>query len=70
MTKKILFVVNVDWFFISHRLPLALEALKKGETDVTKFLLHDIEKAVPDTSLNELLPSAVRSKYPIATTEF
>ena len=30
MSKKILFVVNVDWFFISHRLPLALEALKKG----------------------------------------
>ena len=30
MTKKILFVINVDWFFISHRLPLALEALKKG----------------------------------------
>ena len=30
MNKKILFVVNVDWFFISHRLPLALEALKKG----------------------------------------
>lgn len=30
MTKKILFVVNVDWFFISHRLPLAIEALKKG----------------------------------------
>jgi len=27
---KILFVVNVDWFFISHRLPLAIEALKKG----------------------------------------
>lgn len=30
MTKKILFVVNVDWFFISHRLPLAIEALTKG----------------------------------------
>lgn len=30
MTKKILFIVNIDWFFISHRLPLALEALKKG----------------------------------------
>lgn len=30
MIKKILFVVNVDWFFISHRLPLAIEALKKG----------------------------------------
>src|SRR5574344_710954 len=28
--KKILFIVNVDWFFISHRLPLAIEALVKG----------------------------------------
>ncbi len=28
--KKILFVVNVDWFFISHRLPLAIEAKNKG----------------------------------------
>ena len=27
---KILYVVNVDWFFISHRLPLAEEALQKG----------------------------------------
>lgn len=27
---KILYVVNVDWFFISHRLPLALEAKKRG----------------------------------------
>lgn len=30
MNKKILFVVNVDWFFISHRLPLAIVALTKG----------------------------------------
>lgn len=30
MKKKILFVVNVDWFFISHRLPIALEAIKHG----------------------------------------
>ena len=30
MNKKILFIVNVDWFFISHRLPLAIEALVKG----------------------------------------
>ncbi|MFA9238575.1 MAG: glycosyltransferase family 4 protein [Candidatus Paceibacteria bacterium] len=30
MNKKILFIVNVDWFFISHRLPLAIEALTKG----------------------------------------
>lgn len=30
MRKKLLFVVNVDWFFISHRLPIALEAQKAG----------------------------------------
>lgn len=28
--RKLLFIVNVDWFFISHRLPIALEALKKN----------------------------------------
>lgn len=28
--KTILFVVNVDWFFISHRLPIALKAIEKG----------------------------------------
>lgn len=28
--KKLLFVVNVDWFFLSHRLPIALAAQKKG----------------------------------------
>ena len=29
-SKRIIFVVNVDWFFLSHRLPLALEALNRG----------------------------------------
>lgn len=28
--KKLLFVVNVDWFFISHRLPIALAAQQGG----------------------------------------
>lgn len=28
--RKLFFVVNVDWFFLSHRLPLALEALNRG----------------------------------------
>lgn len=28
--KKLLFVVNVDWFFVSHRLPIALKALEYG----------------------------------------
>lgn len=30
MKNKLLFVVNVDWFFISHRLIIAEEAMKKG----------------------------------------
>lgn len=28
--KKLVFIVNVDWFFLSHRLPIALEAIKNG----------------------------------------
>jgi len=28
--KKLLFLVNVDWFFISHRLPIAIAARKHG----------------------------------------
>jgi len=27
---KLLYIVNVDWFFISHRLPIAIEAKKHG----------------------------------------
>lgn len=30
MGKKILFIVNVDWFFLSHRLPVAKEAKQRG----------------------------------------
>lgn len=28
--NRLLFVVNVDWFFLSHRLPIALEAIRQG----------------------------------------
>jgi glycosyltransferase involved in cell wall biosynthesis len=28
--KKILFIVNVDWFFVSHRLPIAIKAIDQG----------------------------------------
>ena len=28
--RRILYVVNVDWFFVSHRLPLAISLLKTG----------------------------------------
>ncbi|WP_217875101.1 glycosyltransferase family 4 protein [Pseudoalteromonas shioyasakiensis] len=39
---KLLFIVNVDWFFISHRLPIAKEALNKGYkvTIACKFTEH------------------------------
>jgi glycosyltransferase involved in cell wall biosynthesis len=30
MKRKLLFVVNVDWAFLVHRLPIALEALQQG----------------------------------------
>ena len=30
MKKKILFICNVDWFFLSHRLPIGLAAISKG----------------------------------------
>jgi glycosyltransferase involved in cell wall biosynthesis len=30
MSRTLLFVVNVDWFFLSHRLPVALEAQRQG----------------------------------------
>lgn len=30
LNKKLLFVVNDDWFFISHRLPIAIKAKKLG----------------------------------------
>ena len=30
MSRRLLFVVNVDWFFLSHRLPVALAAMRAG----------------------------------------
>jgi glycosyltransferase involved in cell wall biosynthesis len=30
MSRILMFVVNVDWFFLSHRLPIALEAQRQG----------------------------------------
>ncbi|MFZ1678163.1 MAG: glycosyltransferase family 4 protein [Saprospiraceae bacterium] len=38
--KKLFMVVNVDWFFLSHRLPIALEALKRGY-DVTVLAIEE-----------------------------
>lgn len=30
MSKKLLFVVNLPWFFLSHRFPVALAATASG----------------------------------------
>ena len=37
ITKKtILFVVNADWFFLSHRLPIAKKAIEEGRMEKMK----------------------------------
>jgi len=65
MNKKLLFVVNVDWFFLSHRLPIALGARSAGyevhvATGLTNcahlfdfhgLILHPIHLERGDTSL-------------------
>jgi glycosyltransferase involved in cell wall biosynthesis len=59
MVKRLLFIVNVDWFFISHRLPIAIEAIKQGYevhivTTVTDKLdlLEESGIVVHDLNLN------------------
>lgn len=42
---RLLYVVNVDWFFVSHRLPLALAAKKAGfEVHVATTVTEHIEE--------------------------
>lgn len=44
LKKKILFVVNVDWFFLSHRLPIALQAQKDGyEVHIAAVITDKLE---------------------------
>jgi|WetSurMetagenome_2_1015567.scaffolds.fasta_scaffold01070_12 glycosyltransferase involved in cell wall biosynthesis len=57
--KKIVYVINVDWFFISHRLPLALEAKRRGydvsiaTTDTGRFKeLHDLGFTLYDLKID------------------
>jgi glycosyltransferase involved in cell wall biosynthesis len=45
--KKLLFIVNVDWFFLSHRLPIALEAIDLG------YEVHIATKVTDDLGLLE-----------------
>lgn len=41
---RLMFVVNVDWFFISHRLPIAIEAVRQGhEVHIATMLTDGLE---------------------------
>ena len=44
--KKFLFIVNVDWFFVSHRLSIAIEAISQG---------HEVHIATTITDKLDLL---------------
>ena len=47
MKTKLMFLVNVDWFFVSHRLPIALAAISEGyEVHLAcQFTGHETELA-------------------------
>lgn len=42
--KKLLFIVNVDWFFLSHRLPIAIEAINQGyEVHIATTISNELD---------------------------
>lgn len=53
---KLLFIVNVDWFFISHRLPIALKAIESG---------YEVHIACGITDKKEYLESFGIHVYPL-----
>lgn len=78
-TKKVFYVVNVDWFFLSHRLPLAL-AMKEAGHDVfiltkdtgkrgaieaqgLKFINVDFERSGSNPVKELLLIKTLRALY-------
>jgi glycosyltransferase involved in cell wall biosynthesis len=52
--KVLLFVINVSWFFISHRLPVALEALKRG------YSVHLATQVCSTTDRRQLVGAGIR----------
>ncbi len=49
---RILFYCNVDWFFVSHRLPLAIEAKKQGFEVFIAAQETGVGKHIQDLGLN------------------
>ena len=42
--KKLLFIVNTDWFFLSHRLPIAIEAINQGyEVHIATTIANELD---------------------------
>ena len=74
MMKKLFIVVNVDWFFLSHRLPVALAAQKAG-WDVTIVTadtgkLKDIEATGLKTINLPMSRSGMNLKEELGTLNF
>lgn len=74
MMKKLFIVVNVDWFFLSHRLPVALAAQKVG-WDVTIVTadtgkLKDIEATGLKTINLPMSRSGMNLKEELGTLNF
>ena len=56
MKKRLVFVVNVDWFFVSHRLPVALAAIEQG---------YDVHLICNVTDKASLITSCGISLHPV-----
>ena len=42
--KKLLFIINTDWFFLSHRLPIAIEAINQGyEVHIATTITNELD---------------------------
>ena len=51
MQKKLLFVCNDDWFFLSHRIEIAKEAIKNGYKVYLAAKLSDSEKEIRELGI-------------------
>lgn len=60
--KKLLFVVNVDWFFVSHRLPIALEAINQGYDVHLATTITNCEKELTKSGIKVHSLPLVRGK--------
>jgi glycosyltransferase involved in cell wall biosynthesis len=67
MTKKIIYFVTEDWYFCSHRLNLAVEALKQGYDVSVITRVNKHQKIISDTGIN-VIPIDIRrrGKNPIS----